>query len=260
MTKRAGGAPSSGTPRRRNSGTAGGASSSGTAGARSTPAVPKKQIPQQIEDAGLLPADKEYHCKNITHESNIKSASKFATKCNEDGWLHKKSYLELHVQGIHRPTRQLREGRRLAGRGRPRKGRRNADMSTFSKRAAWAQARRTGSMASRGQQDTVMKTRNPEDNAPGKTGQWKDVDLDGVRDLLNVAQIKDMTNSGTAGKQYGMPNIPHVISLLGRVVTSEGPGNCRATHDKNILGTSPLRVRIKTGRRRRRLSSHVRVE
>ena len=113
----------------------------------------------------LLPADKEYYCKNITHESNIKSASKFATKCNEDGWLNKKSYLELHVQGIHRPTRQLREGRRLAGRGRPRKGRRNADMSTFSKRAAWAQARRTGRMASRGQQDTVMKTRNPEDNA-----------------------------------------------------------------------------------------------
>ena len=248
--------------KRRNSGTTGGAFSSGTAGSaiRSTLAVPKRQIPQPMEDAGFLPADKAYYCKNITHESNIKSASKFTTKCNEDGWLNRKSYLELHVQGIHRPKRQLLEGRRLAGRGRPRKGRRNADMSTFSKRAAWAQARRTGRMASRGQQDTVMKTRNPEDNAPGKTGQWKDVDLDGVRDLLNVAQIKDMTNSGTAGKQYGMPNIPHVISLLGRVATSEGPGNCRGTHDKNILGTSPLRVRIKTGRRRRRLSSHVRVE
>ena len=105
-------------------------------------------------------------------------------------------------------------------------------------------------MASRGQQDTVMKTRNPEDNAPGKTGQWKDVDLDGVRVLLNVAQIKDMTNSGTAGKQYVMPNTPHVISLLGRV-------------DKNILGTSPLRVRRKTGWWRRRLSLQsllVRVE
>ena len=95
MTKKArdnsGGASSSGTTRRRNSGTAGVASSSGTAGTRSTPAVPKKQIPQQIEDAGFLPADKEYYCKNITHESNIKSASKLATKCNEDGWLHKSS-------------------------------------------------------------------------------------------------------------------------------------------------------------------------
>ena len=86
----AGGASSSGTTKRRNSGTAGGASSSGTAGTRSTPAVPKKQIPQQIEDAGFLPADKEY-CKNITHESNIKSASMLVTKCNEDGWLHKSS-------------------------------------------------------------------------------------------------------------------------------------------------------------------------
>ena len=59
-----------------------------------------------------------------------------------------------------------------------------------------------------------------------------------------------MTNSGTAGKQYVMPNTPHVISLLGRV-------------DKNILGTSPLRVRRKTGWWRRRLSLQsllVRVE
>ena len=94
---------------------------------------------------------------------------------------------------------------------------------------------------------SLPTARNSEDNAHGKTGQWKDVDLNRVRGLLNVAQIKDMTNSVTAGKQYGTPNIPHVILLLGRAATSRGTGNRRGTHDKNILGTLPLRVRSKNG-------------
>ena len=86
-------------------------------------------------------------------------------------------------------------------------------VSTFPKRGAWARARRRERMASRGQQEVVLEARNPEVNARGQAGQWKDVDLDRARGLLNVAQIKDMTNSGTTGKRYGTPNIPYAILL-----------------------------------------------